>query len=85
MSVYMFGAVQCSHVLFLLFCVSNPFISAMVTELPSVWKKTANSVYHLLFCLFAKMCCPSFPLVFRVGFGFGQFLKYLYYFNLLNY
>ena len=36
--------------------------------------------------LFVKICCPSFPLIFGIGFGFrfGQFLRYLYAFNFLS-
>ena len=47
MSVCMFGAVQFSIFLFGLFCVSGSFVSVMVTELPPVWERAANSAYHL--------------------------------------
>ena len=33
--------------LFQLFCVSNLFNPAKVTELPPVWERAANSAYHL--------------------------------------
>ena len=47
MSVCLFGAVKFLNVLFSLFFVSNLFNSAMVTELPPVWERAANSAYHL--------------------------------------
>ena len=44
--------------------MSNSFNSAKVTELPPVWKRAANSAYHLLF---VKICLSVFP--FDVWFG----------------
>ena len=44
---FMFGAVQFLNVFILILCVSNSFNSAKVTELPPVWERAANSVYHL--------------------------------------
>ena len=47
MSVCMFGAVQfLNGFIFYLFCVSNSFISAMVTEFPPVWERANNSAYR---------------------------------------
>ena len=48
MSVCMFSAVQFLSVFILtLLCVSNSFISVMVTVLPPVLERAANSAYHL--------------------------------------
>ena len=55
---------------FKLFCVSNLFISSVVTELSPVWKRAANSAYHLQFCCLLRYVCPSFHLMFGMGFGF---------------
>ena len=84
---FMFGAVQFLNVFILtLLCVQFIY-STQVTELPPVWERAANSAYHLLFCCLLRYVCPSFPLMFGMGFGvsFGQFLKYLHYFNLKNF
>ena len=63
--------------------MSNSFISAMVTKLPPVLERAANSAYHLKFCCLLRYAGLSFPLMFGISFGFGigQFLRYLFYFN----
>ena len=38
--------------------MSSSFILAMGSELPPVWKRAANSAYHLLF---VKICLTVFP------------------------
>ena len=80
----MFGAVQFLNVLILTLLYVLLFNLVMVTELPPVWERVANSAYHLLFYCVLRYVCPFFPLMFRTNFEFrfGQFLKYLYQFNL---
>ena len=65
------------------FCVSNSFNSVKITELPPVKERVANSACHLWFCCLLRYVCPSFPEMFGISFGFwfGQFLRYLNYFN----
>ena len=70
MSVCLFGVVQFLNVLILtLLCVQFIY-SAMVTGLPPVWERAANSAYHLRFCCLLGYICLSFPLMFGIGFGF---------------
>ena len=48
------------NVLFLPLLCANLFSSVMVTELPPIWGRAANSNCHLYF--YFKICCVSFCL-----------------------
>ena len=42
----------------------------LVTELPSVSERAANSANHLLFRCLLRYVCSSFPLMLRISFEF---------------
>ena len=58
---FMFGAVQSLVVLILTLLWSNVFNSVNVTELPPVWERVVNSLYHPVTLLFVKICLSIFP------------------------
>ena len=66
----MFVAVKFLNVLILTLLYVLLFNLLMLTELPPVPERAANSAYYLLFCYLLRYVCSSFPLMFRTSFGF---------------
>ena len=64
---FVFGAVQFLKVLILTLLCVLLFNLVKLTELPPVWKRAANSAYHLLFRCLLRYVYSSFPLMFRTS------------------
>ena len=66
----MFGAVQFLNDLILALLCVLLFNLVKLTELPRVRERAANSACRLLIRCLLRYVCSSFPLMFRISFGF---------------